>query len=166
MNELLVLVCLTVWLLPYLLGWDVFISTHEFLTFPFLILSVPLAGVSSCLGMSFCLGLNHKSWSQLCKAWAGVSAGLWNKLCGYNHHILSILREPLLPKTQSKLPGTAHLSFPTSGLWYIPLAAKCAVPATVSFSQIRRKKKPHVFWGDPTSSTDLRWRKSGVMNLS
>lgn len=136
MNELLVLVCLSVWLLLYLLGWDVFISTHEFLTFPFLILSpVPLAGVSSCMGMSFCLGLNHNSCSQLCKTRAEISAGLWNKLYGFNHHIIFILREPLLPKTHSTLPGTAHLSFLSPGLWYIPLAGKCQpLSAPVKYS--------------------------------
>lgn len=80
MDELLVLLCLSVWLWLYILSWAVFISAHKFSHrfFPFLILSpVALAGVSR---MSFCLGLNHNSCSQLCKVCAEISAGLWNSV--------------------------------------------------------------------------------------
>lgn len=54
-----------------------YLNPGVFSLFPFLILSpVPLAGASGCMGMSFCLGLNHNSCSQLGKASAEVSAGL------------------------------------------------------------------------------------------
>lgn len=157
MNELLVLVCLSVWLLLYLLGWDVFISTHEFLTFPFLILSpVPLAGVSSCMGMSFCLGLNHNSCSQLCKTCAEISAGLWNKLYGFNHHIIFILRELLLPKytVHSQALHTSHFSHLVFDTFHLLVnVSHCQLQ-----SNTQEKKEPHVFWEDSTSFV-IHWSK-------